>query len=118
MVITQLTLMLLKFAFNNYTWFEQIDFVLKEYFKQMNRMLNNKTTYWRAVIDIHHSKFECIMRDILDLYGGTTVKMPTKNDTVVLLLEDLLKSDPLKQFFNQDDINLCIYIHKERLQYT
>ena len=93
----------------NYTWFEQIDFVLKEYFKQMNRMLNNKTVDWRNVIDILPSKFEGIMRDIVYLSGGSTIKMTSNNDTIVVLLEDLLKSESLKQFFNQDDINLFVY---------
>ena len=105
----------IKYPFNrgnleyNYTWFEQIDFVLKEYFKQMNRMLNNKTADWRNVIDILPSKFEGIMRDIVYLSGGSTIKMTSNNDTIVVLLEDLLKSESLKQFFNQDDINLFVY---------
>ena len=57
-----------------YTWFKQIDFAIKDFFKQLGKIQLGKTQDWRLVIDVLPSKFEGILRDMINLSGGVTTK--------------------------------------------
>ena len=56
-----------------YTWFKQIDFAIKDFFKQLGKIQLGKTQDWRLVIDVLPSKFEGILRDMINQIGRAHV---------------------------------------------
>ncbi|WP_419801597.1 DUF4209 domain-containing protein [Mucilaginibacter sp.] len=90
----------------SYTWFSMLDIGLKSFFEQLKLVLRNKQPDWRFSIDFLSLKFEGVLRDIVDLTGGIITKTDKNGNTTELILEDLLRSDSLKEVFNKDDLNL------------
>lgn len=89
-----------------YSWFSMIDIGLKEFFKQFYRAIDGKQTDWRFTIDFLAPKFEAILRDIVELAGGTTTRVKESGDSELMTLENIIDSPALKEIFNNDDIFL------------
>lgn len=93
-----------------YTWFEEIDLALKDFFQQCTKMLSGKKADWRITIDILSIKFEGILRDIINISsGGITTKIDDRGTTTEWILDDLLRCDDFLKIFNEDDRNLFLY---------
>ena len=92
-----------------YSWFDQIDYAIKDLFKQIDNELKGKKTDWRLVIDVLPSKFEGILRDMISLKGGQTTKLKN-GETTEMLLDDLLREPTFMKIFDIDDKNLFEYV--------
>lgn len=92
-----------------YTWFEQIDFVIKDFFKQLGKLQLGKTPDWRVVIDVLPSKFEGILRDMISLSGGVTTKKKDET-TEEITLEALFDTPTFLELFDIDDKNLFEFV--------
>lgn len=89
----------------SYTWFDQIDYALRDFFKQTNKYIDGKNADWRCVIDVLPAKFEGLLRDMVKLQGGITTK-EKEGKTTEMLLDDLLRQPKLIEIFTQEDLTL------------
>ncbi len=94
----------------SYSWFEQIDYALKNLFKQLNQYVQVKEADWRLVIDVLPTKFEGILRDMIKLQNGIITKIGKDGKTSDALLDDLLRERTFTKIFNEDDKNLFEYV--------
>lgn len=92
-----------------YTWFEQIDFAIKDFFKQLGKLQLGKTLDWRVVIDVLPSKFEGILRDMISLSGGVTTKKKDET-TEEITLEALFDTPTFLELFDIDDKNIFEFV--------
>lgn len=92
-----------------YTWFEQIDFAIKDFFKQLGKIQFGKTPDWRLVIDVLPSKFEGILRGMINLSGGVTTKKKDET-TEEITLEALFDTPTFLELFDIDDKNLFEFV--------
>lgn len=93
-----------------YSWFQQIDYILKDFFRQVNLYLSGKSPDWRLIIDTLPMKFEGILRDMISIKGGVITKINSKGKTSDLLLDELLNEDKFLKIFDKDDKNLFEYV--------
>lgn len=96
-----------------YTWFGQIDFVIKDFFKQLRKLQLGKTPDWRLVIDVLPSKFEGILRDMISLSGGVTTKKKDET-TEEITLEALFDTPTFLELFDIDDKNLFEFVFTKK----
>lgn len=96
-----------------YTWFEQIDFAIKDFFKQLGKLQLGKTPDWRLVIDVLPSKFEGILRDMISLSGGVTTKKKDET-TEEITLEALFDTPTFLELFDIDDKNLFEFVFTKK----
>lgn len=96
-----------------YTWFEQIDFAIKDFFKQLGKLQLGKTPDWRVVIDVLPSKFEGILRDMISLSGGVTTKKKDET-TEEITLEALFDTPTFLELFDIDDKNLFEFVFTKK----
>jgi len=89
-----------------YTWFQMVDTGIKSFFEQCRLIIKNKQPNWSITLDVLSLKFEGILRDIVGLLSGVITKIDKNGNTTDYLLDDLLRSEVIKQVFTQDDINL------------
>lgn len=94
----------------SYRWFEQIDYALKDLFKQMNLFLKQKGVDWRPCIDVLPAKFEGILREMIRIQGGRITKLGKDGKTSDALLDDLLRDKTFFSIFDKDDLNLFEYV--------
>lgn len=92
------------------TWFSQIDFALKELFRQYKRVIAGKPTDWRIPIDVLPAKFEGMLRDIVGTEGGQINKVGKNQEIAAALLDDLLRDPVLKRIFTDEDILFFEYV--------
>lgn len=88
------------------TYLERVDVGLKNFLKQNEAMMNNKTTDWRFCISFLSTQFEGLLRDIVWHLGGLVTKIKHGTDTELILLEGLLDSECLQQVFDNNDLLL------------
>lgn len=93
-----------------YSWFQQIDYILKDFFRQVNLYLSGKSPDWRLIIDTLPMKFEGILRDMISIKGGVITKINSNGKTSDLLLDELLNEDKFLKIFDKDDKNLFEYV--------
>ncbi len=96
-----------------YTWFEQIDFAIKDFFKQLGKIQLGKTPDWRLVIDVLPSKFEGILRGMINLSGGVTTKKKDET-TEEITLEALFDTPTFLELFDIDDKNLFEFVFTKK----
>lgn len=96
-----------------YTWFEQIDFAIKDFLKQLGKLQLGKTPDWRLVIDVLPSKFEGILRDMISLSGGVTTKKKDET-TEEITLEALFDTPMFLELFDIDDKNLFEFVFTKK----
>lgn len=96
-----------------YTWFKQIDFAIKDFFKQLGKIQLGKTPDWRLVIDVLPSKFEGILRDMINLSGGVTTKKKDET-TEEITLEALFDTPTFLELFDIDDKNLFEFVFTKK----
>ena len=87
-----------------------IDIGLKEFFKQCSKILRGQNTDWRFTIEFLSMKFEGILRDIIQLSGENIVKENKQGEVVNCLLDDLLRTETIRQTFDEDDRLLFNYV--------
>lgn len=87
-------------------WFDRIDFALKDLFKQYKRYAEGQAADWRIAIDILPLKLESMLRDIVGLEGGKSLKVNKHQDFEAVLLEGLLDDSVLRGVFSDDDLLL------------
>ena len=92
------------------SWFSQVDFALKELFRQYKRAIAGKTTDWRIPIDVLPAKFEGMLRDIVGTEGGQINKVGKNQELSAALLDDLLRDPVLKRAFSDEDILFFEYV--------
>lgn len=93
-----------------YSWMQMIDIGLKEFFKQCSKILRGQNTDWRFTIEFLSMKFEGILRDIIQLSGENIVKENKQGEVVNCLLDDLLRTETIRQTFDEDDRLLFNYV--------
>lgn len=94
----------------NYSWFSQIDFALKDLFRQYKRVIAGKPADWRIPIDVLPAKFEGMLRDIVNTEGGQIEKVGKNQELSAALLDDLLRDPVLKRVFSDEDILFFEYV--------
>lgn len=94
-----------------YTWFDKVDFALKDFFIQCNKEMKGEKSDWRNVITNLTIQFEGILRDIIRIYNGENSKIVgnNKEKVVEMLLDDLLRTNACKELFTDEDRNLFYY---------
>ena len=94
-----------------YTWFDRVDFAIKDYFKQFQNELKGKTSDWRLTINTLAIQFEGILRDFIREYSGETTKVKDGKKTVVaeMLLDDLIRTESFAKMFSEEDKDLFLY---------
>jgi len=92
------------------TWFEQVDYALKDLFKQYKRAIAGKPADWRIPIDVLPAKFEAMLRDIVGTEGGQIEKVGKNQELTAALLDDLLRDPVLKKAFTAEDILFFEYV--------
>lgn len=92
------------------SWFGQIDYALKDLFRQYKRVIAGKSADWRIPIDILPAKFEGILRDIVGSEGGQVNKVGRNQELSAALLDDLLRDPVLKRVFSEEDILFFEYV--------
>ena len=92
------------------SWFDQIDFALKDLFRQYKRAIAGKPTDWRIPIDVLPAKFEGMLRDIVDTEGGQSTKVGRNQELQAALLDDLVRDPVLKRVFSDEDILFFEYV--------
>lgn len=85
-------------------WLSQIDFALKDLFRQYKRVIAGKPADWRIPIDVLPAKFEGMLRDIVGTEGGQIEKVGKNQELSAALLDDLLRDPVLKKVFSEEDI--------------
>ncbi len=92
------------------SWFSQVDFALKDLFRQYKRVIAGKPADWRIPVDILPAKFEGMLRDIVSTEGGQIEKVGKNQELSAALLDDLLRDPVLKRVFSEEDILFFEYV--------
>jgi hypothetical protein len=94
-----------------YTWFDRVDYAIKDYFKQFQNELKGKLSDWRLTINTLAIQFEGILRDFIREYSGETTKVKDGKKTVVaeMLLDDLIRTESFAEMFSEEDRDLFLY---------
>lgn len=94
-----------------YTWFDRVDYAIKDYFRQFQNELNGKASDWRLTINTLAIQFEGILRDIIREYSGETTKVKEGKKTIVaeMLLDDLIRTESFAEIFSEEDRDLFLY---------
>lgn len=89
---------------------------MKDIFHQFASIIKQGKVDFRIPIDILSIKFEGILRDIIELTGGSITRIKDKGDTSSGLLEFLFKkqNDLFDAGFDIDDLNLFKYVHTDK----
>ena len=91
-------------------WFSQVDFALKDLFRQYKRVIAGKPADWRMPIDVLPAKFESMLRDIVRTEGGQIEKVGQNHELIAALLDDLLRDPVLRRIFTDEDILFFEYV--------
>ena len=94
-----------------YTWFDRVDYAIKDFFVQLQNERMGKPTDWRLVINTLTIQFEGILRDFIRVFSGETTKVKEGKKTVVaeMLLDDLIRTESFAKLFSEEDRDLFLY---------
>lgn len=94
-----------------YTWFERVDYAIKDFFTQFHKEIIGKQSDWRFTINTLTVQFEGILRDIIRIHSGETTKIKEGKKTVVaeMLLDDLIRTDAFDELFSKESKDLFLY---------
>ena len=94
-----------------YTWFERVDYAIKDFFTQFHKEIVGKQSDWRFTINTLTVQFEGILRDIIRIHSGETTKIKEGKKTVVaeMLLDDLIRTDAFDELFSKESKDLFLY---------
>lgn len=95
----------------SYTWFDRVDYAIKDFFVQLQNERMGKHTDWRLVINTLTIQFEGILRDFIRVFSGETTKVKDGKKTVVaeILLDDLIRTESFAKLFSEEDRDLFLY---------
>ena len=92
----------------SYCWLKNLQIPLIMFFDEFQFFLQNPKTYtpnFSAFIDIISTKFEGIIRDILELKNVTIFKVKSNQTTEEHNINNYLRSSELTQFLSEDTIH-------------
>ena len=94
-----------------YTWFDRVDYAIKDFFTQFHKEIIGKQSDWRFTINTLTMQFEGILRDMIRIHSGETTKIKEGKKTVVaeMLLDDLIRTDAFDELFSKEDKDLFLY---------
>ena len=94
-----------------YTWFDRVDYAIKDFFVQLQNERMGKPTDWRLVINTLTIQFEGILRDFIRVFSGENTKVKEGKKTVVaeMLLDDLIRTESFAKLFSEEDRDLFLY---------
>lgn len=94
-----------------YTWFERVDYAIKDFFTQFHKEIIGKQSDWRFTINTLTVQFEGILRDIIRIHSGETTKIKEGKKTVIaeMLLDDLIRTDAFDELFSKESKDLFLY---------